>query len=364
MHKILTILGARPQFVKASAVSSALSNSNRIDERILHTGQHFDVNMSDIFFSELGVPQPVYNLGISGGSHARMTAAMLTGIEEVISEEKPSLLLVYGDTNSTLAGALAASKMGVPIAHIEAGLRSFNKSMPEEINRIVTDRVSKLLFAPTDLACRNLTNEGAPCDSIFNVGDVMYDVVRKHSKPHHGNNRSQKLIEVSPKKKYILVTVHRAENTESESRLSNIVSALLKLSQNDQVVWPLHPRTEIALKNLGLFERVKSGLDVLPPLSYIQMMQLQQGASVIATDSGGVQKEAYFHKVPCVTLRDETEWQELVDNGWNRIASPQNSANVVANIRLAFGSLGTDIDLYGNGSASKAIRAILEKFLS
>lgn len=316
MKKIVTVLGARPQFIKASVVSEAIKQSARLKEVVVHTGQHFDKNMSDVFFKELGMKAPDYNLGIGGGRHGEMTGKMLAEIEKALLEEKPEMVLVYGDTNSTLAGALAAAKLHFPVAHVEAGLRSFNMQMPEEINRILTDRISSWLFTPTDTATKHLRAEGFDEKSIIPVGDVMYDVALHHGKKVNANERVLRRLGLSSKS-YVLVTVHRAENTDDRQRLGVIVDALERVAKSLPVVWPLHPRTRQALEQCGRLHSTGEQIHLINPVGYLDMVQLEKYAALVATDSGGVQKEAFFHRVPCVTLRDETEWVELVEEGWN-----------------------------------------------
>ncbi len=316
--KIVTVIGARPQFIKASAVCRAISKYNRnsdkpISEILLHTGQHYDKKMSDIFFDQLEIPKPQYNLGIKENSHGAMTGKMLMKIEEVLMQEKPECLLVYGDTNSTLAGALAAVKLHIPVAHVEAGLRSFNMIMPEEVNRIVTDRLSELLFCPTVTAVNNLAKEGVS-QGVHNVGDVMFDMsifCRKKAM----NEYSLKNWGVK-EKQYVLCTVHRAENTDSQEKLEGIFGALQTINKDKQVIIPLHPRTLNMIKKYKI-DHYLYDLNVLNPVSYLEMARLQVSAAAIITDSGGMQKEAYFFGVPCLTLRDETEWVETIELGCN-----------------------------------------------
>lgn len=353
--KVLTVIGARPQFIKASVVTAEFKKQHSIEEVVVHTGQHFDLNMSDVFFSELDIPVPRYQLEIHGGNHGEMTGRMLTGIERVMLEEQPDITLVYGDTNSTLAGALAAAKLHVPVAHVEAGLRSFNMRMPEEINRILTDRVSTWLFVPTKVAVTNLEREGIGSAQIRNVGDVMYDVAL-----HHGKRASRSSGDILDQlglngKGYVLVTVHRAENTDDPERIGVIVEALINIGRQIPVIWPLHPRTRATLERMGMLKGLDAAIQLLEPLGYLDMVRLECSASVIATDSGGVQKEAYFHGVPCVTLRDETEWVELVDAHWNRLAPPNDARIVIEAIFAARGQLGEPISPYGTGNAAKRI---------
>lgn len=356
--KILTVLGARPQFIKASVVSKVIAQTPGLVEVLVHTGQHFDANMSDVFFSELGISTPNYQLDIHGGSHGEMTGRMLAEVEQVLLTEKPDAVLVYGDTNSTLAGALAAVKLHIPVAHVEAGLRSFNMRMPEEVNRILTDRVSRWLFTPTESAASHLRNEGMHDDQIIQVGDVMYDVAL-----HFGGQVSQEgrvLARLGLKPQgYILATVHRAENTDDVARLEAIVNALTRAGERLPVVWPLHPRTRAVLQQSGRLTRLASRVHLIDPVGYLDMVQLEKYAALIATDSGGVQKEAYFYRVPCVTLRDETEWGELVESGWNRLAPPNSQEAIRQSIESALGTRGREITQYGQGNAAVKIVARL-----
>lgn len=361
--KILTILGARPQFIKAAAVSRAIKTYGEnnakasLTEVIVHTGQHYNSNMSDVFFSELSIPKPAYHLGIGGLSHAAMTGRMLESIERVISQEKPNWLLVYGDTNSTLAGALAAVKMHIPVAHVEAGLRSHNPSMPEEINRVLTDRVSKILFCPTSDARNNLLQEGFPHASIpvgrqeiRVVGDVMHDVAL-----HYKNIAMQKFSLSRwgvAEKEYVLCTLHRAENTDASCRLESILIGLRRIAEKIPVLLPLHPRTLNLLRGSGKLSLL-NGITSLDPLPYLEMQRLEIGAAVILTDSGGVQKEAYFHGIPCITLREETEWVETVRLGWNVLVGADEER-----LHAAFSSLSVPDErpgVYGDGNAAGLI---------
>ncbi len=353
--KIVTIIGARPQFIKAAAVSRALREeyASDLDEVLVHTGQHYDENMSSVFFEELEILEPSYNLGISGGDHGEMTGRMLEAIEKVLLEEKPDWVLVYGDTNSTLAGALAAAKLHIPIAHVEAGLRSFNMKMPEEINRILTDRVSSLLFCPTEVAVANLTGEGI-LDGVLNVGDVMYDVALFYGEKSATASSIQSRLDLD-RSRYALATCHRAENTDDPVRLENIVSALAKIAEQMPVVFPLHPRTKKLIKANNL-EHFLDPLKVLEPLSFLDMVALERDAGVVLTDSGGVQKEAFFYDIPCITMRDETEWVETVEAGWNTLAGASKTAIVeAADAALAGSARSKKIMPYGDGRAAQAI---------
>ena len=358
MKKIVTILGARPQFIKASAVSRALRETGRKQEILVHTGQHFDANMSEIFFRELDMCAPDYNLDIHGGTHGEMTGRMLVEVERVLIKERPAAVLVYGDTNSTIAGALAATKLHIPVAHVEAGLRSFNPQMPEEINRILTDRISRWLFAPTGTAVRNLLSEGVAESQILEVGDVMFDVALQYGARANSQMLRELDLEGRP---YVLATIHRAENTDDESRLTNLVDALAKIARQRPVVWPIHPRTRqlLARRHSGNF--ASPGLHLLNPVGYLAMVELEKNAAVIATDSGGIQKEAFFHRVPCVTLRHETEWVELVQAGWNRLAPPISADSVSIAIEAAIGTKGNPIAPYGHGDSAVRIAARLNE---
>jgi UDP-GlcNAc3NAcA epimerase len=347
--KIITIIGARPQFIKAAAVSRAINKNNFVNEIIIHTGQHYDPNMSDIFFDELEIPRPHYNLGIGGGNHGAMTGRQLEAIELILLEEKPDWVVVYGDTNSTLAGALAAAKLHIPVAHIEAGLRSFNRQMPEEINRILTDHVADILLAPTATAMTNLRAEGVPEDRLGLVGDVMYDASLFYRDRARQPDFFKKIKLVN--ENYILTTVHRAENTDDRSRLTAIVEGLGQTKY--PVILPLHPRTRARLDEFNIIP--PSNLFIVEPVGYLEMVWLETHAAMIATDSGGVQKEAYFFGKPCVTLRDETEWVELIESGWNRLAPPISYLSVANSINNALNTKGNKISPYGNGKASEKI---------
>ena len=367
--KILTILGARPQFIKAATLSRAISLQNEkgndtIQEVIVHTGQHYDSKMSDVFFDEMNIPHPDYRLECGNLNHGAMTGRMLEGIEELILKEKPDYVLVYGDTNSTLAGALAASKLHIPIAHVEAGLRSFNMAMPEEVNRILTDRVSSNLFCPTETAIENLKKEGFPfttanrgTQKICNVGDVMYDATLFYSKRVKNTVflKNWKLSE----KNYALCTVHRAENTDSPKPLISIITVLQEINKSLPVVLPLHPRTQNLLRNWGASKLLES-LTILEPVSYLEMQRLEMGAKVILTDSGGMQKEAYFHGVPCITLREETEWVETVDLGWNQLAGA-NKERILNAYNHSMNTVPKKIiSVFGSGgAATKCVEYLL-----
>lgn len=348
--KIATILGARPQFIKAAAVSSVLRQSHQ--EILIHTGQHYDSNMSDVFFEELGIPKPDYNLGIGGGNGAGQIGRMLIALEELLEELKPDAVMVYGDTNSTLAGALAAKKRLAPLAHVEAGLRSFNPIMPEEANRVLTDHVSTWLFTPTEDADRQLAREGIE-QGVYRVGDVMYDAVL-HFGPRADASVLQRLGVAGD---YLLCTLHRAENTDYPARLSSIVQALNECGQ--RVVLPLHPRTKKYMAEYGL--AWGSNVQIIEPVGYLEMLSLEKHAKKIVTDSGGVQKEAYFLAKPCVNLRDETEWVETVANGWNLVVGA-DKARILNAIRT-FQPTGTPPPIFGDGHAAEKITEVFNRGL-
>jgi UDP-GlcNAc3NAcA epimerase len=355
MSRVVSIVGARPQFIKAAAVSRVLRGVPGTAEVLLHTGQHYDDDMSAVFFRELEIPEADYNLGIGSGTHAVQTARMLETIEAVLVKEAPEWVLVYGDTNSTLAGALAAAKLRLPLAHVEAGLRSFNRAMPEEINRVVADHVSDLLFAPTPLAAGNLAREGIAGDEVALVGDVMYDAMLHYARKAESQSTALARLGLAPGQ-YVLATIHRAENTDQPARLAAIFAALAALARELAVVVPLHPRTGHALARTGLSLDAAPGLRIIGPIGYLDMVTLERHARLIATDSGGVQKEAYFNRVPCVTLRTETEWVELVDAGWNVLAPPTDAGAVQAAVRRALDAKPPAWrPLYGDGTAARAI---------
>lgn len=357
--KIITIVGARPQFIKAAAVSKEIVKRNKIEEIIIHTGQHHDENMSSIFFQELGIPNPKYNLGVSGGTHGLMTARMLEAIETVLLKEQPNVLLVYGDTNSTLAGALAAVKLGIPIAHVEAGLRSFNMAMPEEVNRIMTDAVSQMLLCPTENGVKNLIAEGKK-SGVHNVGDVMFDVAITYKEIARSNSQIQSTLNLN-KRDYVLTTCHRAENTNNKERLFQILKGLSDISRQMKVVFPMHPRTKKLIAEYG-YQEMLQNLIITEPLSYIDIVALEQEAKLIVTDSGGMQKEAYFYDTPCITTRDETEWTETVEQGANVLAGADSEKIATSFERLIAGNWQPDFESqpYGNGQAAEKIVNILE----
>jgi len=359
--KILTIVGARPQFIKAAAVGRAVAAHNaaggpQVDERIVHTGQHYDENMSAAFFEQLGLPEPAVNLGVGSGSHAQQTALMIERLEPVLLGERPDVALVYGDTNSTLAGALVAAKLNIPIAHVEAGLRSFNRRMPEEINRCITDRLSDILFCPTEAAAANLAAEGVS-RGVHRVGDVMYDSVLHFAEVAERSSRILEAMGLAPGG-YGLATVHRAENTDDPARLAGVLEALSAAPV--PIIFPLHPRTR---KMLGAgIEKVGGRVRIVEPAPYLDMLRLERHARVILTDSGGVQKEAFWFGVPCVTLRGETEWVELAESGWNRVAGTDPAA-----IRAALDwaeSMDRSMPrpgFYGEGNAASRVVSVLAR---
>ncbi len=348
---IVTVVGARPQFIKAAAVSRALQKANGLREVLVHTGQHFDHGMSQRFFDELSIPLPRHNLEIGSGTHGAQTGRMLEALERVMLQERPDWVLVYGDTNSTLAGALAAAKLGIPVAHVEAGLRSFNRAMPEEINRVATDHLASLLFAPTDAAVANLAREGIAGTGVVRTGDVMYDAMLHHARNLDDNLLSRWSVE---RKAYALASVHRAENTDDCKRLAAIFGGLAKLAAHMPVVLPLHPRTRLALKDWGI--GAAPTLRLIEPVGFLDMLLLERHARLIVTDSGGVQKEAYFHRVPCATLRNETEWVELVESGWNVLVPPTSSESVAAGLEATLARpLPEWRPIYGDGHAADAI---------
>ena len=354
LKKILTVVGARPQFVKAAVVSREFGRREHVREILLHTGQHFDSNMSDVFFKELEIPKPDYHLGIGGGTHGQNTGRMIEAIEGVLMREKPDWVLVYGDTDSTLAGALAAVKLHVPVAHVEAGLRSYNRAMPEEINRVLTDHVANILFSPTNVATDNLLKEGVDAAQIHQVGDVMFDAAIYYARKLEHSDSIFDRLQVQ-QHNYVLATLHRAENTDNPVRLAATVEMLNMAAVQLPVILPLHPRTRKAIEKLS-GHQFHANVHVIDPVGYLEMVLLEKGASVIVTDSGGVQKEAYFHKVPCITLRDETEWVELVDSGWNVLVGHELSKFSAAFDSAIGGKLPEwSADFYGNGHAAEII---------
>ncbi|QED49626.1 non-hydrolyzing UDP-N-acetylglucosamine 2-epimerase [Cytobacillus dafuensis] len=350
--KILTIIGARPQFIKAAPVSRVLRK--HMEEKIIHTGQHYDANMSDIFFEELHIPKPDYHLGVGSGNHGKQTGEMMAKIEDIVLSENPDYLMVYGDTNSTLAGALVAAKLHVPVIHIEAGLRSFNKKMPEEVNRIMTDHVSEFLFCPTDTAVTNLDNENIT-HNVFNIGDVMYDAVLYNREL--ANEKSTILEDAGLiAKKYHLITIHRAENTDDIEKMKNILDAFSNIE--DVKVWPIHPRTKHKLADYGLNLDDVPNLKVIDPVGYLDMLTLEANAKKIVTDSGGVQKEAYFMKVPCVTIREQTEWVETLEGEAN-ILTGTDTEKILAAVQKEVSPQYKEV--FGDGQASEKIVELIKK---
>lgn len=350
--KIISVVGARPEFIQAAPVSCALRKSHQ--EIVVHTGQHYDYLMSQTFFDELGTPAPDYNLEVGSGSHAVQTAEILTRFEEVVLKENPALIIVRGDTNSTLAGALVASKLNIPVAHIEAGERSFDRRMPEEINRLVTDQLSLMYFCVSQTAVRQLAKEGLT-RNVHWVGDVMLDANLANRTLARQKSKILSRLGVSTGK-YGLVTVHRAANTDDPARLSSIMGALGKVEE--KVIFPVHPRTRSVLQKLDI--RIGENLQLIEPLGYFDMLVLEENARIIATDSGGVQREAYFVQKPCLTLRDETEWMETVEAGWNRLVGVD--ANCIESAWKTFSPSAIQPPIFGDGTASDKIAGILDRF--
>jgi UDP-GlcNAc3NAcA epimerase len=350
--KVMNIIGARPQFIKAAVVSRAFSEHRpNVKEVIVHTGQHYDANMSDVFFDELDIPRPDYNLGIGGGTHGQNTGRMIEKLEGLMLNEKPDWILLYGDTDSTLAGALAASKLHVPVAHVEAGLRSFNRRMPEEINRVLTDHVAELLFAPTETGRQNLINEGIPQEKIKLVGDVMYDAAlfykEKARKPFLPDELA---IQGGD---FVLCTIHRAENTDDSERLKNIFKGLG--DSGETIVLPIHPRTRAKVVSTGI--SIPANVCVIDPVGYLEMVWLEVNCKIVATDSGGVQKEAYFHEKPCVTLRPETEWVELLTAGVNVLVDAD--AGLIADALSDQETGPFSEGIYGSGNAGEILTRLI-----
>jgi UDP-GlcNAc3NAcA epimerase len=347
---VVTIVGARPQFIKAAALARALERAGPIIRHyLIHTGQHYDREMSGAFFTELDIPRPDVNLGIGGGSHGTMTGRMLIAVERALMKMRPDRVLVYGDTDSTLAGALAAAKLHIPVGHVEAGLRSFNLRMPEEINRVLTDHISDLLFCPTQTAVENLAREGIKQRTAL-VGDVMYDVALYYRSRISRSGMSR--FRVRPGA-YFLATCHRAENTDDRERLASIFGTLARIASLAPVVLPLHPRTKRRLTEFQI--KVPRGVRVLPPVGYLQMIALESNAIAILTDSGGIQKEAYFFAVPCITLRSETEWVETIDVGWNTLVGTDRDKTIDAARRVDEVRKRPRPPLFGNGDAAARI---------
>lgn len=357
MKKIVTIVGARPQFVKAAAVSRAIASTS-VKEVIVHTGQHFDKNMSDVFFEEMEIPMPDYKLDIHSLSHGAMTGRMLEKIEEVLLYEKPDGLMVYGDTNSTLAGAIAASKLHIPVVHVEAGLRSFNMLMPEEVNRILTDRIASLLLCPTDAAIANLKKEGFDGfgAKVVKNGDVMQDAAIFYAARSEVKSKVLSLLGLSSG--FVLATIHRQENTDDPEKLRSIIEGLNTINRDSRVVVPLHPRT----RNIIAKQKLNVEFLVIDPVGYFDMVELLKHCSLVVTDSGGVQKEAFFFKKPCITAREQTEWVELVDNGFNTLVGSDSGLMLKAYHDMLAKSYNFDINLYGNGHAASVVANEIEHF--
>lgn len=350
---IVTIVGARPQFIKAAAFSRWVRDHSgkEISEKIVHTGQHYDENMSDVFFTELDIPRPAYRFDIAGTTHGHMTGAMIGQIEDVLLADKPDCVLIYGDTNSTLAGALAAVKLHIPIAHVEAGLRSNNRRMPEEINRVVSDQLAARLYCPSQAACDNLAREGI-VDGVLNVGDIMYDVALHYRDIARSKSDIMQRLGLETDR-FVLSTIHRAENTDVPDRLEQICSGLGKISEELPVVLPLHPRTRKLISQNG-FEGKLGSTKIIDPLPFLDMIALQISAKSIVTDSGGVQKEAYFYRTPCITVRDQTEWTETIDAGWNRLVAPD--ADLISSLALTCTAPeDTAASIYGDGDTARRV---------
>ena len=349
--KVLTVIGARPQIIKAASLSREISLTPGIEEIIVHTGQHFDKNMSHIFFDQMQIPKPNYNLAINGLSHGAMTGRMMEKIEELLLNDRPDAVVVFGDTNSTLAGALAASKLHIPVAHVEAGIRSFNKKMPEEINRICTDHCSTILFSPNLQGIENLKAEGLyDKEKVILTGDIMYD------SSMHFLNYSQAPAQELPKK-YILATIHRAENTDGVNKLKEIIDGLNQINKDIPIVMPIHPRTEKLIIHSG----IKVEFQTMEPVGYLEMIHLLKNCSMVVTDSGGLQKEAYFFKKPCVTVRDQTEWVELVEHGANILADAKAAEIKEKALSMLYKEINYDMELYGDGHSARKIVAALLK---
>lgn len=357
MKKIITILGARPQFVKAAVLSRIIAKYKAVEEVIIHTGQHFDANMSDIFFDEMEIPKPKYNLAINGLSHGAMTGQMLVEIEVVLMKEKPDLVVVYGDTNSTLAGALAAKKMNIKVVHVEAGLRSFNMKMPEEINRILTDRISDLLLCPTDTAIENLQKEGftnLPAKMV-KCGDIMKDAVEFYGKISEEKSSIISRLKLIPNE-FVLATIHRQENTDDLEKLKEIFEGLQLINNEKQVILPLHPRTKAILEQ----HKLTSGFQIIDPVGYFDMLELLKKCNLVVTDSGGLQKEAFFNKKHCIIAREETEWIELVVNGFAKIVGSDKDKMLGAFNNFQDSTANFEMDLFGENVGEKIYEEILK----
>ena len=359
VSSIVHVVGARPQFVKVAVVLRALRDRDGVESRLIHTGQHYDNNMSKVFFDQLGVAQPDENLGIAELGHGAMTGRMLEALEESLNQSRADWVVVYGDTNSTLAGALAAAKLRIPVAHVEAGLRSFNRGMPEEINRVVADHLSDLLLVPTKSGVTNLTREGFSSDKIHLVGDVMYD-----SALYFSDLASAPILDrlALRDQRFALVTIHRAENTDDAACLRSVIEGLAAFSAECPVVFPVHPRTATAIQALEIAVPQVPSLHLVDPVDYLEMIALERAAAIVVTDSGGVQKEAFFAETPCVTLRNETEWVELIDIGVNRVVPPTSTADVTGGLISALDDVPQQwprANLYGGGHAGQYIADLL-----
>lgn len=351
--KILAVVGARPNFIKAYPIFEEFKKHKNIIPVLVHTGQHYDYEMSKVFFGDLNIPQPDYNLHVGSGSHAFQTAEVMKNLEPIVLKEKPNWVFVFGDVNSTLAGALVSSKLHVPIAHVEAGLRSYDKSMPEEINRVLTDHISDVLFCPTKISVENLRMEGI-VKNVYNVGDVMYDAYLKIAKAAEKRSKIMRQLKLE-KKKYILLTIHRAKNTQDAGHVKNILKIL---SNTGQIfIFPVHPRTKKLIENEE--KEVYPNIKFIKPVSYLDMITLEKNAAKIVTDSGGVQKEAYFAKVPCITLREETEWVETVEDGWNVLTGDRKKR--ISEAVKSFNPHGRQKMNYGNGNAARKIVNMLNE---
>jgi len=346
--KIVSVVGARPQFIKCAPISRQIRKEHQ--EILVHTGQHYDPEMSDVFFQELKIPRPDYNLGVGSGTHGKQTGEILSKVEEVLVRESPDVVLVYGDTNSTLAGALAASKLHIPVAHVEAGLRSFDRTMPEEINRIVTDHISDLTFCPTQTAVDNLLHEGIT-KGVFLTGDVMVDALQYNLGIAGQKSRILEKFHLE-KKKYLVLTVHRPANTDSKTNITNILDAIGNLQET--VIFPVHPRTRNFLGEYGLLDKMPGNVVITEPIGYLDMLHLMHHADMILTDSGGIQKEAYILGVPCTTLRENTEWVETLEGGWNVLVGA-TKRKIIAAVRRSRLDLQAQRGLFGDGHAAEKI---------